>query len=82
MGGFDKRILASSKDAIEAEVFRLAPLVEDGGYIGFCDHRVPPDVGLDNYVFYLDTVRQVWGKNINLKPMQRWLLREVPHSNL
>jgi hypothetical protein len=70
MGGFDKRILAASKDAIEAETYRLAPLVEDGGYIGFCDHRVPPDVSLDNYVFYLDTVRRVWGKEVNLKPMQ------------
>jgi hypothetical protein len=70
MGGFDKRILASSKDAIKAEIYRLAPLVEEGGYIGFCDHRVPPDVSLDNYVFYLGTVRQVWGRNVNLKPMQ------------
>jgi hypothetical protein len=69
MGGFDKRILASSKDAIEAEVYRLAPLVEDGGYIGFCDHRVPPDVSLDNYVFYLETVRRIWGKEVNLRPV-------------
>jgi hypothetical protein len=70
MGGFDKRILASSKGAIEAEIYRLAPLVEEGGYIGFCDHRVPPEVSLDDYIFYLDTVRQLWGKNVNLKPMQ------------
>ena len=38
------------------------PLVEEGGYIAFCDHRVPPDVTLDHYLFYLDTVREVWGK--------------------
>ena len=69
MGGFDKRILACSKRAIEEEVYRLAPLVEEGGFIGFCDHRVPPDVPLENYVFYLETVRQVWGKGVNLKPM-------------
>lgn len=62
MGGFNKRILATSKDAIRAEVYRLAPLIEEGGYIGFCDHRVPPDVTLDHYLFYLDTVREVWGK--------------------
>ena len=35
MGGFDKHILADSKQAIEAEVHRLTPLVEEGGYIGF-----------------------------------------------
>jgi hypothetical protein len=69
MGGFDKHILARSKGEIEAEVVRLAPLVEEGGYIGFCDHRVPADVPLDNYLFYLETVRRVWGKSVNLNPM-------------
>ena len=69
MGGFDKRILARSKGEIEREVYRLAPLVEEGGYIGFCDHLVPPDVPLENYVFYLETVRRVWGKGLDLKPM-------------
>ncbi len=69
MGGFDKHILARSKDEIEAEVNRLTPLVEEGGYIGFCDHRVPPDVPLENYLFYVRCVRQRWGRGINLKPM-------------
>ena len=61
LGGFDKRILMQENADIEAEVRRLAPLVEEGGYIGFCDHRVPPDVTLENYLFYLETVRQIWG---------------------
>lgn len=59
IGGFNKRILAKGKDDIEAEVRRLAPLVEDGGFIGLCDHRVPPDVPLDNYMHYLKCVRDV-----------------------
>jgi uroporphyrinogen decarboxylase len=69
MGGFDKRILMRTKDEIEGEVYRLTPLVEEGGYIGFCDHRVPPDVPLENYLFYLRTVRRMWGRDTNLKPM-------------
>jgi uroporphyrinogen decarboxylase len=69
MGGFDKHILAKSKREIEREVHRLTPLVEEGGYIGFCDHRVPPDVPLENYLFYLETIRRVWGKDTNLNPM-------------
>jgi len=69
MGGFSKRILASTQQQIKAEVCRLAPLVEEGGFIGFCDHRVPPDVPLENYLFYLETVRKVWGMEIDLKPM-------------
>jgi len=63
MGGFGKRILARDKAAIEAEVLRLSPLVEEGGYIGFCDHRVPPDVPLENYLHYLKAVRRIWGHN-------------------
>ncbi|MHC4400658.1 MAG: uroporphyrinogen decarboxylase family protein [Planctomycetota bacterium] len=69
MGGFDKRILARDKSAIEAEVRRLAPLVEEGGYIGFCDHRVPADVPLENHLHYLKTVRHVWGHDYHLRPL-------------
>jgi hypothetical protein len=60
MGGFDKHILSMAPQAIEREVIRLAPLVEEGGYIGFADHRVPPDVPLANYLHYLDCVRRIW----------------------
>lgn len=70
MGGFSKHILAQSPRAIEAEIHRLAPLVEEGGYIGFCDHRVPPTVPLDHYLFYCRTVRRIWGRDINLPPMR------------
>ena len=69
MGGFDKRILGASPGAIDAEIARLTPLVEEGGYIGFCDHRVPPDVPLAHYVHYLERVRQTWGRATNLKRM-------------
>ena len=69
LGGFNKRILARSKAEIAAEIHRLAPLVEEGGFIGFCDHRVPPDVPLENHLHYLETVRNVWGHNCNLKPL-------------
>ena len=76
MGGFDKHILAQSKADIEREINRLAPLVEEGGFIGFCDHRVPPDVPYENYLFYLEKVRKIWGKGLNLKPMAKEALRE------
>jgi uroporphyrinogen decarboxylase len=72
MGGFDKRILSRGGAEIDAEVQRLAPLVEEGGFIGFCDHRVPPDVPLDNHLHYLKTVRRVWGHDLDLRPMCTW----------
>ncbi|HEY8668530.1 MAG TPA: uroporphyrinogen decarboxylase family protein [Tepidisphaeraceae bacterium] len=77
MGGFDKHILQRGPRAIETEAMRLAPLVEEGGFIGFADHRVPPDVPLENYMFYLQTVRREWGHNINLKPLGELQLSEV-----
>ncbi len=72
MGGFDKRILARSEDDITAEVERLTPLVEEGGFIPFCDHRVPPDVPLSNYIHYLDEAKRVWGRGLgNVLPTGR-----------
>jgi uroporphyrinogen decarboxylase len=69
MGGFDKRILARSRREITAEVERLAPTVEEGGFIPFCDHRVPPDVPLSHYLHYVNEAKRVWGKGLdNLEP--------------
>jgi uroporphyrinogen decarboxylase len=69
MGGIDKHMLAISKEAITLEVERLAPLVEEGGFIPMPDHRVPPDVPLDNYIFYVEEIKRVWGKGLpNLRP--------------
>lgn len=66
IGGFDKHILAGTKTEIEKEVYRLLPLVEAGGYIGCCDHLVSPDVPLDNYEFFVETIRRIWGRETNL----------------
>jgi uroporphyrinogen decarboxylase len=69
MGGFDKRILARSKQGITDEVERLAPMVEEGGFIPFCDHLVPPDVPLSNYIHYLNEAKRVWGRGADsLRP--------------
>lgn len=61
MGGVNKRKLARDRAAIDAEVDRLLPLVEEGGFIPHVDHRCPPDVGYDNYRYYLQRKRQVYG---------------------
>ena len=72
MGGFDKHILMHGKDAIAREIDRLAPLVEEGGYIPMPDHRVPPDVRFEDYLFYLNEAKRVWGKGLdNIKPTGR-----------
>jgi len=70
MGGVSKHVLAGSKDRIDAEVRRLASLVEEGGYIPMPDHRVPPDVPYENYVFYCEKAREVWAGNVDLPPIR------------
>jgi len=45
--------------AISAEVERLAPLVEEGGFVPYCDHRVPADVPLAHYVHYVQEAKRV-----------------------
>ena len=53
MGGFDKRILAQSTQAIDREVERILPAMrERGGYIPTCDHGVPEEVPYENYLHY------------------------------
>jgi len=57
-GGVCKMRLAESKDAIDRELQRLVPYVEQGGFIPGVDHRVPANVPLANYLHYLDRKRE------------------------
>jgi len=69
-GGFDKHILAKGPEAIRAEVKRLTPLVEEGGFIPHCDHRVPADVSMADYLVYVSEAKRVWGKGLpDIRPM-------------
>lgn len=61
MGGFDKIELGKGREAIRRYMESLAPLVERGGYIPFCDHRCPPNVDPDDYLFYLDLKESMFG---------------------
>lgn len=60
VGGVDKMALGKDPKAIEADLQRLLPLVEHGGFIPTVDHRVPASVSLDNYKFYIKTKRQLF----------------------
>ena len=59
VGGVDKMALDKGPKAIEAELERLLPLVEHGGFIPTVDHRVPASCPLDHYTFYIKTKRQM-----------------------
>lgn len=57
--GIDKRALAHGPAAIDAELARVRPLVEDGGYIPGLDHSMPPDVPFAHYCYYMDRLRKI-----------------------
>jgi uroporphyrinogen decarboxylase len=61
MGGFDKMQLGAGRKAIKDYMETLVPYVERGGFIPFCDHRCPPNVKEDDYLYYLDLKRQMFG---------------------
>jgi len=61
MGGVDKMELGKGCEAIKTYMETLIPLVERGGYIPFCDHRCPPNVNPDDYLYYLDLKEAMFG---------------------
>ncbi len=61
MGGVDKIELGKGPRAIKAYLETLTPLVERGGYIPFCDHRCPPNVKPEDYLYYLDLKEKMFG---------------------
>ena len=61
MGGVDKHALLHGPDAIKAYLKSLEPLVERGGFIPHVDHRCPPDVTPENYLYYLDLKQKMFG---------------------
>lgn len=52
-GGIDKRVLAERPEAIDAYLTRvIPPMRKRGGFIPTCDHGVPDNVSLANYLYY------------------------------
>lgn len=60
VGGMDKRVFALDKSAIDAEIERLKPMVDAGGFIPCPDHRIPPDAKWDMVRYYCDKMRSVF----------------------
>ena len=60
-GNVDKRALTAGKEAIDAEMARLAPVVKAGGFIPLVDHGVPDDVPYQHYLYYLEQRKKLTG---------------------
>jgi uroporphyrinogen decarboxylase len=62
MGGLDKRVLAKGGPVMRAEVDRVMPLIEEGGYIPELDHSVPPGVSWANFCDYIGYLKHRLGR--------------------
>ena len=56
-GAMDKRVLATTKDAIRAMVEEKRDLILEGGYLPGVDHAIPPDIPWENFMYYRDLLR-------------------------
>jgi len=54
IGGVDKRALAHSREAIQAEVARRFKTAREGGYIPCVDHNVSADISFENFSYYVE----------------------------
>lgn len=61
VGGMNKTVFARDYAAVDAEIERLKPLIELGGYIPCPDHRIAPDAKFENVQYYCDKMQ-----NLNL----------------
>jgi uroporphyrinogen decarboxylase len=58
----NKNTLGRDRVAIDAEIERLKPLVELGGYLPCPDHRIPPEATWDNTRYYCERMRKVFAR--------------------
>ena len=61
VGGMNKVAFAYEYSAIDAEIERLKPLVDLGGYVPCPDHRIPPDAKWENVQYYCEKMRKAFG---------------------
>lgn len=54
IGGIDKREVARGRAAIDAELERNRPLIEEGGFVPAIDHSISADISWDNYQYFVE----------------------------
>lgn len=57
IGGFNKLCISAGKKAINNEFERILPVIRQGGYIPGCDHQVAPSATLENYMYYINRLK-------------------------
>ena len=60
VGGMDKRVFTADRTAIDHEIERLRPMVEDGGFIPCPDHLITPDAEWDLICYYTERMNKIF----------------------
>lgn len=61
-GGFAHDALSGGRDGIDKALKETEEILKTGGYIPHMDHFVPPDVTLDNFVYYRKKLNDIIDK--------------------
>ena len=61
IGGVNKLVFDLDYAAVDAEVERMKPLVDLGGFIPCPDHRIHPTAKYENVVYYCNAMRKAFG---------------------
>ncbi len=63
-GGIDKMKIAKGRKAIDAELEAKIPaMLEQGGYIPFLDHAIPPDISFADFMYYIERKLKLIGRS-------------------
>jgi hypothetical protein len=57
----NKNVFARDRAAVDAEIQRLRPLVDLGGFLPCPDHRIAPDGEWELVRYYCARMREVFG---------------------
>ena len=61
VGGMNKVVMTRDYAAVDAEIERMKPLVDLGGFIPCPDHRLAPDSKWENVQYYCERMRATFG---------------------
>ena len=62
-GGIDKHVLRKGRTDIRAELeYKMQPHMREGGVVFGLDHRIPNGTPIENYRYYVNTAREILGR--------------------
>lgn len=59
MGGIQKSEISKGKDSINHILEPVREVIKTGGYIPHCDHFIPPDVELKDFLYYRKSLNKI-----------------------